>query len=36
LALFNSPSTDVHPDDPTKLKSAPIPDEVVRGLKGEK
>lgn len=24
-----------HPDDPTKLKSAPIPDEIVSILKGE-
>lgn len=25
-----------HPDDPTKLKSTPIPDEIVAILKGEK
>ena len=24
-----------HPDDPNRMKSVPIPDEIVRALKGE-
>ena len=27
--------TSRHPDDPNKMKSAPIPDDIVRALKGE-
>jgi 4-hydroxybenzoyl-CoA thioesterase len=27
--------TGKHPDDPNKMKSAPIPDEIVARLKGE-
>ena len=27
--------TSRHPDDPNKMKSSPIPDDIVRALKGE-